>query len=664
MKLSLPFLALALSVHADIIPSSRLVPWVPGVTVGVPGGIPTRTNIVTVTCDNTGATDVSAAINAAIANASANTVVYLPAGYYSLSNTIVLKSLVTLRGSDPSNTFIMPLTTNGLLTASAAISPPYPTEIIAGSTKGSSNVTFVADMSAYYSVGDIMTINRANSQGSAPYDLVFSSRQYERVDQQLVVLTAANAGHTVYTFWPPLVHDYTNTPYMSFVTYAKQGSGYTALSGIGVENLTFTASNTVTHYVCSAVGLAGLGTCVNSWVTNCVFDFSANYNFTLGYAVSCYFGHNWVRRSQSGGSNHAGLLLGEGTGLLIEDCIFSEYLTPSLEFNDGFTGNAIFGCYFHSSVPGPDCHNTHSRMNLWEANIIDRAIEFDGYFGSCSYHTLFRNAITDPWTPVYFKRWTTYMNLVGNVLGTNGVAYTNFSHDIPEMAHNIVEEGRPDLGDQYYSGTNPPVAWNCPGNIYLSPGGYLPYIPFVFTNDQGPTTTLTGNFSYVPDNTDNNLYPIVFQDNVDPYLYHPNDGTPLFSVGSGTTTSLTVSRPVTVHSGYTLYVAGVRAYLQLQTLDRWTHLIAGNFDYYNNAVTWGTNTVQTIPKSLLYTNGAPSWWGTNRWPAVDPQDSTTNVTMIPAMERFFGFPVGNTTNSPAETTQPGSVSPGMALMLR
>src|SRR6185437_14872591 len=62
---------------AALIPNTRLAPWTPGVTVGVPGGIPlTRTHVVDITqapynADPTGASDCHDAITSAINAAQA-----------------------------------------------------------------------------------------------------------------------------------------------------------------------------------------------------------------------------------------------------------------------------------------------------------------------------------------------------------------------------------------------------------------------------------------------------------------------------------------------------------------------------------------------------------------------------------------------------------------
>src|SRR5579862_4407131 len=95
-------------VQATLITPPRLAPWTSGVTVGVPGGIPTnRTNIVDVTqapynADPTGATDCQPAILAAINAANSGDIIYLPAGIYLVNEPICPnqgKSNYTIRGA-------------------------------------------------------------------------------------------------------------------------------------------------------------------------------------------------------------------------------------------------------------------------------------------------------------------------------------------------------------------------------------------------------------------------------------------------------------------------------------------------------------------------------------------------------------------------------------
>ena len=100
-----------------LIPADRLTDWKPGVTVGVPGGVPTnRNHLIDVTkapynADRTGKTDAQPAILKAIADSRDNDVVYLPAGTYLSKQGITVyggKSRITLRGDGPDRTIIRP----------------------------------------------------------------------------------------------------------------------------------------------------------------------------------------------------------------------------------------------------------------------------------------------------------------------------------------------------------------------------------------------------------------------------------------------------------------------------------------------------------------------------------------------------------------------------
>ena len=102
-------LSVATLSYGVLIPANRLVDWTPGVSVGVPGGIPTnRTHLINVTsapynADKSGASDAAPAIRSAIAAATSGDIVYLPAGTYRISSLISInKSNITLRGAGDS----------------------------------------------------------------------------------------------------------------------------------------------------------------------------------------------------------------------------------------------------------------------------------------------------------------------------------------------------------------------------------------------------------------------------------------------------------------------------------------------------------------------------------------------------------------------------------
>ena len=100
----------------EIIPAERLADWRPGVTVGVPGGIPTnRTQLIDVTKAavprrQQRPADAQPAIAKAIGDAKDNQVVYLPSGTYRVNAGITVyggKSRITIRGDGPDKTILM-----------------------------------------------------------------------------------------------------------------------------------------------------------------------------------------------------------------------------------------------------------------------------------------------------------------------------------------------------------------------------------------------------------------------------------------------------------------------------------------------------------------------------------------------------------------------------
>jgi hypothetical protein len=207
------------------------------------------------------------------------------------------------------------------------------------------------------------------------------------------------------------------------------------------------------------------------------------------------------------------------------------------------------------------------------------------------------------------------------------------------------------MGNCSYSGTDPAISWNFPGWWVVDgvPNGIC-----VFTNTQINATNLIGNFTNIPAPNGGNGV-VIFQDNNNTNTYWPQDGNPVVQLAAGTSTNLLVNHPITVSNGWTVFYSWQNpdCYQQLQTLDVGTDTITGNYDYYHQAVTWDTNGVQTLPASLLYTNGPPSWWGTNRWPAIDPLASPPRGAPIPASLRYLGISSG--TNSTTQLSPPSGL---------
>ena len=619
---------------AQIIPANRVIDWT---QVGVNMSVPSRTSLIDVTqppynADNTGATDATAAIQAAINAAAPNQVVYIPDGLYLIASALGVRvNNITIRGH--TNSVLMGVGNTG---AMLKIGPDrsnymyYPSDNITnGATKGSTQFQTLQNPPNYFGVGDQITIEDG-SPSSADFPVIGVHGNPPGLSQEVIV-TAIN-GNTV-TVSDPMLWNFTNSPVVS-------ATGDPSTSGVGIENLILTATNSLTGQCGSYAFQLLVSMCENCWVTNCSVLWSKAYAAFVTDSAHVSIVHNTIRYSQGSGSDHSGFILGAVGESLFADNIIADGLEPGIEFNGGFCGNAMVGNFLTNNIVDIDNHGPHPMMNLWEENVLSGYFEMDGYFGSASHQTLFRNVVGSTYIPLLFKRWTTYMNVIGNVLGSPAGRYANYTTEVnnPSGAM-IIQCGYPNIGNSSYSSaSSPSVPWNypLPATTPDSAGQIYPTPICTIASDQGPTNVLMGDFSSITPTIawdGGSCYALVFQDNVNTNLYYPTNGTVVCATTAGTASNVTVNIPITVKNGWKVFIAGQNSYQQLQGSNKYTDEITGNYDYYNHAVTWDTNGVQAIPGSLIYPNGAPAWWGTNRWPAIDPTNSLP-ATTIPAQYRY------------------------------
>ncbi len=449
-------LALPLAVLAFTLPPDRTYNWVPGVTVGVPGGIVNRTTIFTnlTGLDTNGLTDVTAAINAAMTACPSNQVVYIPAGTYLLTNTIAGKSYVTLRGAGMGNTVFKP-TINGQYGV-IGVGPtewPRPTNGIAissGATAGSTNVTVSSTTGVV--VGKLIRVEQTN-----PEYVHRTSGATNHYQSSMHLVTLTNA--TTVTFWPPLPITLTNVPQLVvYPTYLKQG--------VGFEDFTVNLTN-------CASGAFWMQQTWGCWIKGVEVGYSDTrqmllQGFNAGDVRDCY-----IHDSRSSGPNHEGLdLYEDACWNLVENNLIVAAGFPSIILGDasgGCAGNVIGYNYAAdinsgSSIAGTAFsvnHGPHNMFNLFEGN-VGQMFQSDGYYGSASHNTVFRNffsgaypAGTDLSRAVDLCHWSYWFSVVGNVLGTNDRAFT-YSTEQNSYAGNslIYRFGYPNMGNAGYTGTN------------------------------------------------------------------------------------------------------------------------------------------------------------------------------------------------------------------
>jgi hypothetical protein len=499
---------------AAIIPQDRLADWKPGVTVGVPGGIPAnRTNLLDVTkapyhADSTGATDAQPAISQAIAKAAENDVVYLPAGKYRLDKSIAIgtKSRITLRGAGPDKTVLQmkPPCNAAIDIGGGGADWWYENRLklgIAGNPVRGATILTLSDVRALDAtpnggVGQIVQISLDND----PKLPVVVPANFDHVQKQNVRIVKKSA--TTVTISPGLLYDLPDSLTPRLAPAGRQAEF------VGIEDLT----------VDGAMSNAQLGIRMNQgfgcWIKNVAILNVTNYHLSIADSLQCEARHCYIARRKGAGSNGAGLLFGTSSHCLFEDNILVEQF-PLIEVNSS-SGNVfaynycsdsaiqgILGCSICSN------HGAHSCFNLYEGNVAPK-FQSDGYHGSASHDTAFRNWFhgtsdkTDQfWICVNLNRFTRNYSLVGNVLGSKGVPwlYDNADKGFGYDQHFIYVLGMPNMGNGAFTGTAQPsqgLYWTDWETVKASPRGKGPG-PGGFQEldlDVKATTLRRGNYNY------------------------------------------------------------------------------------------------------------------------------------------------------------------------
>jgi len=494
------------SLDAEIIPASRRIDWSVGKTVGVPGGIPNRTTIgkkvTDYGADPSGAMDSTEAIQNAINNARTGQVVYIPAGTYKIAGNITPRSNVTLRGAGMGLTILKPQGGgNGTIQNSGDWPVPSPTiTITSGATKGSKSVT--VNGSSRAAAHKLVTISSINP----PYvwhlaSIYRNGPNYNGLDKTRLL----NSTHYVTSirdntinFSPPLPIDMANTPKIT-------PWGHIILTGFGIENITFDMINA------TAAAPIFLSQAYSCWIKGVEVANTVSRQMWFYQMVNCEIRECYVHDTVGTGPNHEGIDLAlECCFNLIEDNICINAGKPAIILGDwggGSAGNVIGYNYIHNANTAASPveysisvnHGPHNVMNLVEGN-VGQGVNSDGYFGSASHNTFFRNYLSGDYPSnvdwpktVQMCKWSYYMNFVGNVLGKSGLGqiYQATRSDYPNTVKVIWQLGYPNTGNTAYSGTY--------DGTPTTPGNADPTVLLDLAVDG--SIIRHGNFDYVTNNT-------------------------------------------------------------------------------------------------------------------------------------------------------------------
>ncbi len=360
---------------SQIIPSSRTIEWSRN-TCGVPGGIPNRTTIFTTL--NPGAT--TAQINSAIANCPSNQVVKLNAGTYNVGTiNLGTRNGVTLRGAGPGQTIL-----NSSASSACIMSDQYGfatgVNISSGYTKGSTNI--VLSSGSGFTVGNLMVMTQNDDTS-----FVMTSGSPGRRMEYMARITAIN-GNAV-TFWPPLPWGLSS----SLAPQAARLNGGPGLSMTGIEDMRINNLGTAADII----QFVGTYAC---WVKNVELTGGQNTFVFMVSSLQNEMRHCYVHTAAGYPNNSDGFgvyVYGNSTYCLIEDNIFNqvgEGILQTASSANAFLFNYCKDMTFNGwpyQTGGFNCnHGAHPMMCLWEGNISEQ-FQCDGYHGSSSHQTLFRN---------------------------------------------------------------------------------------------------------------------------------------------------------------------------------------------------------------------------------------------------------------------------------
>ena len=455
--------------NGAIIPTDRLYEW--GAYCGVPGGIPDRATIYrTLTVANT-----TAEINAAIAACPENQVVYLAAGTYRIGQIdFGSKHGITLRGAGAGETIIQPTATPCFVNTDKTYAEASGIDVVGGYTKDSTAITLASAPTSQFVAGNIIAITEAISPDIWGRDIGVYTRttvpagasieglnQY-RCFRHMNRITSV-VGNTI-NLAAPLPLDF--SPSLNVKAYPPSSSGFFSLCGI--EDLTIDCNNSVGQPIrfisadrcwVKDVEVKGVASSDRGQiliyksfqceVRRCyIHDVSGFPTQQDGYAVcfdygasNCLLVDNIARRVAS---------LNESNGAAANAYIYNYAMDQQ---RATYSGQGLF-----------INHGPHGFMDLYEGNIVYN-VSNDGYHGSGSHHTAFRNNIngvnSNPmysgyWHMINLCRGSYYHTIVGNIIGDSSWTVENYDFPVGGSGQGVYRLGFPNVEN---NSLTPAIVW-------------------------------------------------------------------------------------------------------------------------------------------------------------------------------------------------------------
>ncbi len=607
---------------SGLVPASRVVDWQAKVNVGVPGGIPTnRTKCSTTECRNLesasaqyrdGSTDASQLLVSAVASAPANTFVYIPEGTWQMTKGILIgkdKDSITLRGAGVDKTILDCRTTGstGCISVSDSSdwqwrSPATGNTITSGLTKGSTTVR-IPDTSPFF-VGQLVRISVEND----PYVPVISVAGFQNMRRQFSRVTAKTSDSL--SLFPAVYLDANGFG-------AKVHGAQNQVDFVGVEDLT--VDGTKGSHTFSIVFEQAYA----SWLKNIKVIGAKNYGVFVNTSLQFEMRHSYIGPVKNSGTNGAGLLVNTVSGSLFEDNIILDSF-PNIEVNHGASGN-VFAYNFIKKKNGQisidSNHGPHNQFNLYEGNVSTNLMS-DGYFGSESDTTLFRNwfhgnSMIETDTKAYclsLKRFSRNFSVIGNMFG--GPRHTTTSRC--DYYH-----GQPNIGNPFSEGT-----------AQLSKGdSWVDWSPNTGTTIRGVLVERTDDQHGVLKIISGTLHGDQIITVASSTLLVRKFANGLATIDSSPWGSAAKIPPLS-NTEYKIE-PGAGGFQELDLDVEATTIKKGNWNSFDGTIPASESLSADMLPDSLYLSVKPSWFGDLTWPAITPHNPKLDLTIIPAGYRYI-----------------------------
>jgi len=428
------------------LPQDRVITW--SGNAGVKGGVPNRTTEIDCTkspynVPTDGVTAAQSAINNCLNGISQEQVAYLPGGIYTITGSIRIPSNKTLRGAGPGKTIIRANSnfgnylSNGLISISGNFTDRSSTTVTNITSMTQHSKTITLSNATGFDVGDYMFIDVLNgSWAHVTENCGVYGGGSSRCFNMMHKITGKSGNNL--TIDPPVIHPsyMQDTPQAVLVNH-------NLVTRAGVEDLTIKNDSGVTSGS-NNNNIFMQGTS-ESWVKNVEVDRCGRYCILAFFDVyKPEIRDSWIHDCVNPvPSDHCyGTAYYHAYAGLIENNIWESTSEGPVVSNA--SGNVIaynYGIDTHREdssasgwfMGGLWSHLVHSGYNLWEGNYFP-GLMFDNIHGSSSHQTIFRsrlvakeddNLCMGPAScnfayAIALGRYQYYMNILGNVLGTDG----------------------------------------------------------------------------------------------------------------------------------------------------------------------------------------------------------------------------------------------------